>query len=186
MPDRIEELVREILVEIGEDPEREGLLATPSRVAKSWRFLTQGMQMDPLATLRAAVFESDVDEMIVVKDIEFYSVCEHHGLPFVGRCNVAYLPDGKIVGLSKLARVVDIFSRRLQVQERLTYQVAQAIEEAIQPKGVGVVMEAAHLCMQMRGVEKQHSQAVTSCMLGRFKQDARTRAEFLQLIDHQH
>jgi GTP cyclohydrolase IA len=178
----LQDLVHQILVELGEDPEREGIRETPDRVASSLQFLTRGAQEDPIALLRGALFDSDVDQMVVLKDVEFYSLCEHHLLPFYGRCHIAYLPDGQIVGLSKLGRVIDAFSRRLQVQERLTSQVAEAIQEAVQPKGVGVVMEAHHLCMMMRGVEKQTSLAVTSCMLGRFKRDARTRGEFLQLI----
>jgi GTP cyclohydrolase IA len=176
------EAVRGLLAAVGEDPDRDGLLATPRRVADSLRFLTQGYDEDPEAMLGGALFESDADEMVVVKDMEFYSLCEHHLLPFYGRCHVAYLPAGQIVGLSKLGRVVDIFSRRLQVQERLTMQIAEAIEAAVRPKGVGVIMEAHHLCMMMRGVQKQGSTAATSCMLGTFKRDARTRAEFLNLI----
>ncbi|MEA2645498.1 MAG: cyclohydrolase [Chloroflexota bacterium] len=177
-----EDAVRRLLLGMGEDPGREGLVDTPARVTRSLEFLTEGYAGDPVATLREAVFESEADQMIVVKDLEFYSLCEHHLLPFYGRAHIAYLPDGNIVGLSKLGRVVDILARRLQVQERLTSQVAEAIDEAVAPKGVGVVMEAYHLCMLMRGVQKQGSQAVTSCMLGRFKRDARTRSEFLQLI----
>jgi GTP cyclohydrolase IA len=180
--DEAAEAVRSLIATVGEDPERDGLVATPRRVAESLRFLTQGYDKDPVAMLRGALFESDADEMVVVKDMEFYSLCEHHLLPFYGRCHVAYLPGGSIVGLSKLGRTVDIFSRRLQVQERLTMQIAEAIEEAVRPKGVGVVMEAHHLCMMMRGVQKQGSLAATSCMLGTFKRDARTRAEFLTLI----
>jgi GTP cyclohydrolase IA len=180
--DEAAEAVRSLIAAVGEDPERDGLVATPRRVAESLRFLTQGYDKDPVAMLRGALFESDADEMVVVKDMEFYSLCEHHLLPFYGRCHVAYLPGGSIVGLSKLGRAVDIFSRRLQVQERLTMQIAEAIEEAVRPKGVGVVMEAHHLCMMMRGVQKQGSLAATSCMLGTFKRDARTRAEFLTLI----
>ena len=174
--------VRAILEAVGEDPSREGLLETPRRVADSLRFLTSGYGEDPSEMLRSALFKSDVDEMVVVKDVEFYSLCEHHLLPFYGRCHLAYIPDGQIVGLSKLARVVDAFSRRLQVQERLTAQIAAAVQDAVEPKGVGVVMEAHHLCMMMRGVEKQTSRAVTSNMLGRFRHDARTRGEFLELI----
>lgn len=176
------ELVQQLLVELGEDPDREGIRETPARVALSLQFLTKGTAEDPVGLLRGALFESQVDQMVVLRDVEFYSLCEHHLLPFYGRCHIAYLPDGQVVGLSKLARVLDSFSRRLQVQERLTSQVAEAIQEAVRPKGVGVVMEAHHLCMMMRGVEKQTSLAVTSCMLGRFKNDARTRGEFLQLI----
>jgi GTP cyclohydrolase I len=182
LPDSAEEAVRQLLEGIGEDPNRAALAETPRRVAGSMRFLTQGIEQDPEAMLRDALFDSDADEMVVVKEIEFYSLCEHHLLPFYGRCHVAYVPAGKIVGLSKLGRVVDVFSRRLQVQERLTMQIAEAINAAVQPKGVGVVMEAHHLCMMMRGVQKQGSLAATSCMLGLFKKDARTRAEFLNLI----
>jgi GTP cyclohydrolase I len=151
-------------------------------VSKSLGFLTEGYRSDPVEVLKEALFATEADEMVVVKGVEFYALCEHHLLPFFGHCHVAYLPDKKIVGLSKLARVVDLFSRRLQVQERLTMQIAGAIQEAVEPKGVAVVMEAHHLCMMMRGVQKQTSVAVTSCMLGKFKQDVRTRAEFLQLI----
>ena len=182
--DEAAEAVRSLLAAVGEDPDRDGLVATPRRVADSLHFLTQGYDEDPEAMLRGALFESDADEMVVVKGMEFYSLCEHHLLPFYGRCHVAYLPGGHIVGLSKLGRVVDIFSRRLQVQERLTMQIAEAIEAAVRPKGVGVVMEAHHLCMMMRGVQKQGSLAATSCMLGTFKRDARTRAEFLTLIQN--
>jgi GTP cyclohydrolase I len=181
-PAEREALVRRLLMSIGENPLRDGLRETPERVARSLEFLTEGYRADPVQTLRGAMFASDADEMVVVRDIEFYSLCEHHLLPFHGRCHIGYLPEGNIVGLSKLGRVVDVFSRRLQVQERLTSQVAEAIDEALHPKGVAVVMEAYHLCMMMRGVQKQASEAVTSCMLGRFKQDPRTRAEFLQLI----
>lgn len=178
----IEENVRSILNAIGEDPERDGLIATPARVARSFAFLTQGYRSDPRDVVGNAVFEAEYDEMVVVRDVEIYSLCEHHLLPFFGRCHIAYLPDGKIVGLSKLARLAEVFARRLQVQERLTTQIATAIEEVLQPRGVGVVIEAHHLCMMMRGVEKQNSLAVTSCMLGRFRADARTRGEFLDLI----
>ncbi len=182
VPDGAEEAVRRLLDSIGEDTDRAALVETPQRVAKSLRFLTQGIDQDAEAMLKEALFNSDADEMVVVKDMEFYSLCEHHLLPFYGRCHVAYVPAGKIVGLSKLGRVVDVFSRRLQVQEQLTMQIAEAINAAVQPKGVGVVMEAHHLCMMMRGVQKQGSLAATSCMLGLFKKDARTRAEFLNLI----
>jgi len=174
--------VRALLEGLGEDVEREGLRRTPQRVARSLLHLTGGYATDAAAVLRGAVFASDTDEMVVVKDIEVYSLCEHHLLPFFGRAHVAYLPDGRIVGLSKLARVVDVFARRLQVQEHLTTQIASAIESSLQPKGVGVVIEAQHLCMMMRGVAKQNSSTVTSCMLGRFRADAKTRAEFLDFI----
>jgi len=179
---RLPELVAELLREVGEDPTRAGLAETPDRVARSLQFLTAGNHEDPVELLRGALFESDVDEMVLLKGLEFYSLCEHHLLPFYGHCHIAYVPDGRIVGLSKLGRVVDAFSRRLQVQEQLTAQIAAAIQEAVAPKGVGVVIEARHLCMMMRGVEKQAAEAVTSCMLGRFRQDPRTRGEFLQLI----
>jgi GTP cyclohydrolase IA len=174
-------MVRSMLEALGEDPERDGLRATPDRVARSLAFLTAGYQMDPRAVVGEALFEAEYDEMVTVH-AEVYSLCEHHLLPFFGRCHIAYLPSGKIVGLSKLARLAEVYSRRLQVQERLTTEIANAIDEVLEPKGVGVVIEAQHLCMMMRGVEKQHSSAVTSCMLGRFRTDARTRGEFLSLI----
>jgi GTP cyclohydrolase I len=174
--------VEAILRAIGEDPSREGLRRTPLRVARAYRDLTAGYAQDAGELLRGAVFESDTDEMVIVKDIEVYSLCEHHLLPFFGRAHVAYLPRGRIVGLSKLPRVVDVYARRLQVQERLTTQIATAVSEALTPLGVGVVVEAQHLCMMMRGVSKQNSHAVTSCMLGRFRSDAKTRAEFLQFV----
>jgi GTP cyclohydrolase I len=180
--DSAEATVRQLLRELGEDPDHGDLVDTPARVARSLEFLTEGYAADPVEILRRGLIEADVDEMVVVKDVEFYSMCRHHILPFYGRCHIAYVPKGKIVGLSKLGRVVDAFSRRLQVQEQLTKQIAGAIEEAVEPKGVAVVMEAYHLCMMMRGVQKQSSQAVTSCMLGIFRKDPRTRAEFLQLI----
>jgi GTP cyclohydrolase I len=167
---------------IGEDPAREGLLLTPRRVAKSLAFMTRGYRMDPEEILRNAVFHSDTDEMVVVKDIELYSMCEHHMLPFFGRAHVAYIPRGKIVGLSKLARVVDVYACRLQVQERLTTQVAQAIQDTLEPRGVGVLIEAQHLCMMMRGVAKQNSSTVTSCMLGGFRSDPKTRTEFMEIL----
>jgi GTP cyclohydrolase I len=174
-------LVRSMLQELGEDPERDGLRATPDRVSRSLAFLTAGYHMDPRAVVGEALFEAEYDEMVTVH-LEVYSLCEHHLLPFFGRCHIAYLPSGKIVGLSKLARLAEVYARRLQVQERLTTEIANAINEILEPKGVGVVIEAQHLCMMMRGVEKQHSSAVTSCMLGRFRTDARTRGEFLSLI----
>ena len=176
-------LVRSLLTELGQDPQRDGLRNTPTRVAKSLSFLLQGYDADPREVVGGAIFEAEYDEMVVVKDVEVYSLCEHHLLPFFGRCHIAYLPDGKIVGLSKLARLADVYARRLQVQERLTTEIATAIQEILEPKGVGVVMEAQHLCMMMRGAEKQNSLAMTSCMLGRFKTDARTRSEFLSLIE---
>ena len=174
--------VRELLRELGEDPDRDGLIGTPDRVARSLAFLTRGYSMDPRAEVNDALFEAEYDEMVVVRDVEVYSLCEHHLLPFYGRCHIAYLPGKKIVGLSKVARVTEVFARRLQVQERLTTQIANALNDILEPRGVGVVMEAHHLCMMMRGVEKQNSLAVTSCMLGRFRTDARTRTEFLGLI----
>jgi len=179
---QIEALVRSLLGELGEDTGREGLLKTPQRVARSLAFFTQGYRQDPHEVVGDAVFQADYDEMVIERDVEVYSLCEHHLLPFYGRCHIAYLPGQKIVGLSKLARLVDVYARRLQVQERLTTEIANAIADVLQPKGVGVVIEAHHLCMMMRGVEKQNSSAVTSCMLGRFRTDARTRGEFLSLI----
>ncbi len=179
--DMIEE-VRRILEAIGEDPSRDGLLKTPERVASSLRYLTSGYQQDADAILNDALFEVPYDEMVIVKDIELFSLCEHHLLPFFGKCHVAYLPDTKVIGLSKIPRLVDMFARRLQVQERLTMQIAETINSKISPRGVGVVVEAQHLCMIMRGVEKQHSVATTSSMLGAFKDDQNTRSEFLNLI----
>jgi GTP cyclohydrolase I len=178
----MEELIRQMLRELGEDPQREGLLKTPERVAKSMAFLTAGYRADLEDEINGAVFESDNREMVVVRDIDFFSLCEHHLLPFFGRAHVAYLPDGKIIGLSKLARIVEVFARRLQVQERLTSEVAQCLEQHLNPKGVAVVMRAQHLCMMMRGVEKQNSQALTSEMLGDFRANQATRHEFLSLI----
>ena len=182
LPEGMLEHVEGLLLDIGEDPQREGLRRTPLRVAKSLRFLTDGYRQDPTSVLHKAVFESDTDEMVVVKDIDHYSMCEHHMLPFFGRAHVAYLPRKKIVGLSKLARVVDVFARRLQVQERLTTQIANAIQDALNPLGVGVLIEAQHLCMMMRGVTKQNSSTVTSCMLGCFRSDEKTRAEFMHIV----
>ncbi|HET6203567.1 MAG TPA: GTP cyclohydrolase I FolE [Planctomycetota bacterium] len=180
--DPIEEFVGRVLVEIGEKPEREGLARTPKRVAEALRFLTSGYRRGVEEVLNGAVFSQEVDEIVLVKDIEIYSLCEHHLLPFTGKAHVAYLPQGRVIGLSKIPRIVDLFARRLQIQERLTMEIAKAIEEAVAPRGVGVVVEAAHLCMMMRGVEKQHALAVTSCMLGRFRSDPKTRAEFLTLV----
>lgn len=180
--DRIEELYQRLLVEIGEDPDREGLVRTPQRAAEAMRFLTQGYEQQVEEVLNGAIFAEEYDDMIIVKNIEFASLCEHHLLPFLGKCHVGYLPAGKIVGLSKIARLVDVFSRRLQVQERLTHQIAHALEEAIQPRGVAVVMEARHLCMMIRGVQKQTSKMVTSAVLGAFREDRRTRDEFMQLL----
>ena len=180
--DAIAPLVRRMLRELGEDPSREGLVKTPSRVAKAMRFLTQGYRQDPRDVLNGAVFEEVVDEMVVVRDIELYSLCEHHMVPFFGKCHVGYLPKGKILGLSKIPRLVDVYARRLQVQERLTNQIASALFDLLAPRGVGVVIEARHLCMMMRGVEKQNSRAVTSSLLGTFRSDARTRSEFLDFV----
>jgi GTP cyclohydrolase I len=178
----MQRLIRQLLAELGEDPDREGLLATPSRVEKALRFLTSGYDADIDEVINDALFTVDYSEMVIVKDIDFYSLCEHHLLPFFGKCHVAYIPQGRVIGLSKIPRLVDVFARRLQVQERLTNEIAQIILEKIQPLGVAVVMEATHLCMSMRGVEKQNSFAVTSAMLGVFRDDARTRNEFLQLV----
>jgi len=179
----MQEIYAELLTRIGEDPARDGLLNTPRRMEKSMAFLTQGYKQSVEDVLHGALFDVDYDEMVIVKDIEFYSLCEHHLLPFFGKAHVAYVPQGKVIGLSKLPRIVDVFARRLQVQERLTHQVAEAINEAIHPQGVAVVMEAAHLCMMMRGVQKQHSQTVTSAMLGVFKSQPQTRTEFLSLVN---
>ena len=179
---KLEDNVREMLAGIGEDPDREGLQRTPSRVAKSLKFLTQGYAQDVKTLLNNALFTVEYDEMVIIKDIDVYSLCEHHLLPFYGRAHVAYIPNGKVLGLSKVPRLVDMFARRLQVQERLTVQIAEAITEAIRPKGVGVVIEAMHFCMLMRGVEKQNSVAVTSSMRGAFRDQQQTRDEFLSLI----
>jgi GTP cyclohydrolase I len=180
--DPIAELTRELLVELGEDPQRDPLRRTPTRVAESLRFLTQGYTQDVDAAIRGAVYAEAYEEMVVVKDVEIYSLCEHHLLPFYGRAHLAYMPRGRIVGLSKLPRVVDIFARRLQVQERLTTQVAEALDGALDPHGVAVVIEAHHLCMMMRGVQKQNSKTVTSHLTGVFRTDPKTRSEFLDLI----
>jgi len=176
------ELLHEVLLRIGEDPSRDGLQRTPERMEKALKFLTKGHSENPEEILRGAMFDVDYDEMVIVRDIEMFSLCEHHLLPFIGKVHVAYIPNGKVIGLSKLPRLVDIFARRLQVQERLTTQIAETIQKAINPQGVGVVVEARHLCMMMRGVEKQHSSAVTSSMLGCFRQEQETREEFLSLI----
>jgi GTP cyclohydrolase IA len=178
----MQEIIRRLLAGLGEDPTREGLLDTPKRVEKSLRFLTSGYATDVDSVLNNALFTVDYNEMVIVKDIDFYSLCEHHLLPFFGKCHVAYIPQGRVLGLSKIPRLVDIFARRLQIQERLTNQIAETLREKVQPMGVAVVMEASHLCMSMRGVEKQNSVAVTSAMLGVFREDARTRSEFLELI----
>ena len=176
------QLVKEILVRLGEDPEREGLMRTPERVQRAFEFLTRGYNDDPEALLKKALFTVSYDEMVIVKDVEMFSLCEHHMLPFFGKVHVAYIPNGKVIGLSKVPRLIEIFSRRLQIQERLTTQIAETIQKVIQPQGVGVVIEARHLCMMMRGVEKQHSAAVTSSMLGCFRDEQETRTEFLSLI----
>ncbi|MSQ83933.1 MAG: GTP cyclohydrolase I FolE [Myxococcales bacterium] len=178
----MESKIAEILVELGEDPQREGLLKTPMRVAKAWRDMTAGYAEDPLAIIRSALFEVDNEEIVLVRDIDFASLCEHHMLPFLGKAHVAYLPRGRVVGLSKLARVVDVYSRRLQVQERMTTQVATALQQGLQPAGVAVVIEATHMCMVMRGVKKPNAVTVTSAMLGAFRDDPSTRAEVMKLI----
>jgi GTP cyclohydrolase I len=178
----IADLVRRMINLVGEDPEREGLRKTPERFEKAFKFLTSGYHQNAESVLNGATFSVCYDEMVVVKDIEFFSLCEHHLLPFFGKCHVAYLPNKRVIGLSKVARLVNMFARRLQIQERLTSQIAKAIEEKISPEGVGVIIEARHLCMQMRGVEKQHGQAVTSAMLGSFRHNKQTRDEFLSLV----
>jgi GTP cyclohydrolase I len=178
----MQDIIRQLLAELGEDPSREGLLDTPKRVENAMRFLTSGYGADIDSVLNNALFTVDYNEMVIVKDIDFYSLCEHHLLPFFGRCHVAYIPQGRVIGLSKIPRLVEIYARRLQIQERLTSQIAETLREKVRPLGVAVVMEASHLCMSMRGVEKQNSVAVTSAMLGVFREDARTRMEFLELI----
>jgi GTP cyclohydrolase I len=178
----MQDLIRQLLVDLGEDPAREGLARTPRRVEQALRFLTSGYQADIDAVLNGALFTVDYSEMVIVKDIDFYSLCEHHLLPFFGKCHVAYIPRTRVIGLSKLPRLVDVFARRLQIQERMTNQIAETIREAIDPLGVAVVCEGTHLCMAMRGVEKQNSCAVTSAMLGVFRDNARTRMEFLELL----
>jgi len=178
----MQDLIRQLLAELGENPDREGLLRTPERVEKALKFLTSGYEADVDDVLNGALFSVDYSEMVIVKDIDFYSLCEHHLLPFFGKCHIAYIPKEKVIGLSKVPRLVDVFSRRLQIQERLTNQIADMIREKIAPLGVAVVMEATHLCMSMRGVEKQNSFAVTSAMQGAFRNSARTRMEFLELI----
>lgn len=177
-----QELVREMLSRLGEDPDREGLLKTPERVEKAMKWMTSGYRMDPMEMINKAIFSEQHESMILVRDIELYSLCEHHMLPFFGRAHIAYIPNGRIVGLSKLARLVDVFARRLQVQERMTDQIAATMQCTLKPNGVGVVIEAYHLCMMMRGVEKQNSRTVTSAVQGVFRDDARTREEFLRLV----
>jgi GTP cyclohydrolase IA len=182
----MQEVIRRLLTELGEDPDREGLLSTPKRVEKALSFLTSGYRANIDEVLNGALFTVDYSEMVIVKDIDFYSLCEHHLLPFFGKCHVAYIPSNRVIGLSKIPRLVDVFSRRLQIQERLTSQIADTIRDKIAPVGVAVVMEATHLCMSMRGVEKQNSFAVTSAMQGAFRDNARTRMEFLELIQLRH
>ena len=184
MGDRIETLVTELLRELGEDPERNGLQKTPRRVAKSLRSLTDGYAQDPVEILNDALFEVSYDEMVLVKDMDFYSLCEHHMLPFFGRVHVAYIPNGKVVGLSKLPRLVKMLARRLQVQERMTMEIADTIEKVLAPRGVAVVTESIHLCMMMRGVEQQNAFAITSSLNGAFQDDSKTRSEFMELIRH--
>lgn len=178
----IEPLIKQLLTELGEDPEREGLIKTPHRVAEAWKFLTRGYTQDIDRVINGALFKSDAQHLVICKDIEIYSVCEHHMLPFFGRCHIGYIPRGKVIGVSKLARIADMFSRRLQIQERLTEQIAQCLMTHLNPLGVGVVIEARHLCMMMRGVEKQNSNMISSALLGCFQSPA-TRAEFFQLIE---
>ena len=180
----MQDLIRRLLIELGEDPEREGLVRTPARVETALKFLTAGYRADVDAVLNGALFSVDYSEMVIVRDIDFYSLCEHHLLPFFGRCHVAYLPNGRVIGLSKIPRLVDIFARRLQLQERMTNQIAEVIREKIRPLGVAVVCEGTHLCMSMRGVEKQNSYTITSAMFGAFRENARTRMEFLELLKH--
>ncbi len=180
--DQLEKITKNLIETIGEDPYREGLLKTPQRVAKSWEYFSEGYRADLDNIINEAVFHEDCSEMVVVRDIEFFSMCEHHMIPFFGRAHIGYLSNGKVIGLSKIPRIVDMFSRRLQLQERLTSQIASTLEDVLQPIGVAVVMEGRHLCMQMRGVEKQNSYASTSAMLGQFRKSAETRAEFLSII----
>jgi GTP cyclohydrolase I len=182
---RAQGLVKDLLKELGEDPKREGLVKTPARVAKMYEFLTKGYHEDVRQVLNDAVFAERYNEMVIVRDIDFYSLCEHHLVPFYGKCHIAYIPNGRIVGLSKLPRIVEVFARRLQVQERLTQQIADTLFKYLKPQGVGVVIEARHLCMMMRGVEKQNSVATTSAMLGTFRHDVKTRTEFLTLLDRE-
>lgn len=178
----MQELIRQLLVELGEDPGREGLVKTPKRSVEAWKYLTRGYHQDVAEVMNQAVFESDANHMVVVKDIELYSLCEHHLLPFFGKCHIGYIPKGRVIGVSKLARITDVFARRLQIQERLTHQVARVLMDHLRPEGVGVVIEAKHMCMMMRGVEKQNSSMITSAMLGSFHDAQATRTEFLRLI----
>ncbi len=182
--DELASLVRRQMELVGENPKREGLRRTPIRVAEAMDFLTSGYTLDPNAILNDALFDTSSDEMVIVKDIDFYSLCEHHMLPFFGKCHIAYLPRKKVIGLSKLPRLVDVYARRLQIQERMTFEIAKTVKKLINAQGVGVVIEAQHLCMMMRGVQKQNSYAITSAMLGAFRNDPRTRSEFLTLIGH--
>ena len=181
--DNVKELTKKLLIEIGENPDREGLLNTPLRVAKAWDFLSKGYKQDIDEIINNAIFEEEYDQMVVVKDIEFYSMCEHHLLPFFGVAHIAYIPNGKIIGLSKIPRILDMFARRLQVQERMTQEIADTLNDVLDPKGVAVVVEGQHMCMQMRGVENKNSYATTSHMLGLFREDSKTRKEFLDLVE---
>ena len=183
MTDKIELITKQLLEEIGEDPNREGLIKTPNRVSKAWSFFSKGYKQDLNRIINDAIFEEDAKDMVIVRDIEFFSLCEHHLIPFFGKAHVGYIPNGKVIGLSKIPRIIDMFSRRLQVQERLTHQIADAINSVLNPKGVSVVMEGRHMCMQMRGVEKQNSFTSTSAMSGQFKKSAETRSEFLSIIN---
>ena len=183
MTDKIEVITKQLLKEIGEDPNREGLIKTPSRVSKAWSFFSKGYKQDLNRIINDAIFEEDAKDMVIVRDIEFFSLCEHHLIPFFGKAHVGYIPNRKVIGLSKIPRIIDMFSRRLQVQERLTHQIADAINSVLNPKGVSVVMEGRHMCMQMRGVEKQNSFTSTSAMSGQFKKSAETRSEFLSIIN---
>ena len=180
--DKIADLTNKLLEEIGEDPKREGLIKTPLRVAKAWRFFSNGYKQNLDDIINNAIFNEDSKDMVVVRDVEFFSLCEHHLLPFFGKAHVAYIPDGKVIGLSKIPRIIDMFSRRLQVQERMTRQISETVKDVLEPVGVAVIMEGQHMCMQMRGVEKQSSLATTSSMLGKFRESDRTRAEFLSII----
>ena len=183
MSDKLELITKQLLEEIGEDPNREGLLRTPLRVSKAWKFFSKGYGQDLEKLINEAVFKEDAKDMVIVRDVEFFSLCEHHLIPFFGKAHVGYIPNGKVIGLSKIPRIIDMFSRRLQVQERLTHQIADAINSVLNPKGVSVVMEGRHMCMQMRGVEKQNSFTSTSAMSGQFKKSAETRSEFLSIIN---